>query len=191
MLVGVASRCSRVDASRPARARRPTLTEQVVRRSSVTRFVFSGSIISRARADHLPRAGILTFTWRNVLSPESTAHGLPVRTGLPRAGARPSARSEGRLVRISSRSGSTGRSAMRVRSGSWSGSGRRVENRSRIRRACRATDRSIEIEVVQDPGGRRERPRGSREPPERSGRTTPHLRHVPGGAFHVSPSELR
>ena len=26
---------------------------------------------------------------------------------------------------------------------------------------------------------------------ERSGRTTPHLRHVPGGAFHVSPSEMR
>jgi hypothetical protein len=44
---------------------------------------------------------------------------------------------------------------------------------------------------VQDPGGRRERPSGAHEPPERSGRTTPHLRHVPGGAFHVSPSEMR
>lgn len=41
---------------------------------------------------------------------------------------------------------------------------------------------------MQDPGGRRERPSVSREPPERSGRTTPHLRQVPGGAFHVSPS---
>lgn len=89
-----------------------------------------------------------------------------------------------------SRSDSTTRSAVRMSCGASREPGRRSDrNRSRAGRACRATDRSIEIEVVQDPGGRRERPSGSREPPERSGRTTPHLRHVPGGAFHVSPSE--
>ena len=86
-------------------------------------------------------------------------------------------------------SGSTDRSAIRVACGACSRLGRWESKAGRTERACRATDRSIEIEVVQDPGGRRERPSGSREPPERSGRTTPHLRHVPGGAFHVSPSE--
>lgn len=88
-----------------------------------------------------------------------------------------------------SRLGSTDRSAVRVGSGACGRLGRWDGKTSRVGRACRATDRSIEIEVVQDPGGRRERPSVSREPPERSGRTTPHLRHVPGGAFHVSPSE--
>jgi len=78
---------------------------------------------------------------------------------------------------------------MRAACGARSRSGRWESKESQPGRACWATDRSIEMEVVQDPGGRRERPSGFPEPPERSGRTTPHLRHVPGGAFHVSPSE--
>jgi len=52
------SRCT----TRFARARRPTLTEQFVRLSSVTLFVFSGSMISRARAEHDTRARKPTFT---------------------------------------------------------------------------------------------------------------------------------
>ena len=78
---------------------------------------------------------------------------------------------------------------MRVACGARSRLDRWESKARRRERACRATDRSTEKETVQDPGGRRERPSVSREPPERSGRTTPHLRHVPGGAFHVSPSE--
>ena len=92
---------------------------------------------------------------------------------------------------MSMRVDATTRSDMDVACGARSRSGRSGSKRSRTGRACRATDRSSETGVVQDPGGRRERPSDSREPPERSGRTTPHLRHVPGGAFHVSRSETR
>jgi len=109
---------------------------------------------------------------------------------MPRAGARPSARSKRGPVRMAPRWDSTTRSAAHSSCGRCIESGRRSDRgRSRAARACRATDRSTGRKVVQDPGGRRERPSGSREPPDRSGRTTPHLRHVPGGAFHVSPSE--
>jgi len=92
-------------------------------------------------------------------------------------------------MRMPWRSDSATRSDMRVACGARSRLDRCESKARRRERACRATDRSTEKETVQDPGGRRERPSASREPPDRSGRTTPHLRHVPGGAFHVSPSE--
>jgi hypothetical protein len=82
------------------------------------------------------------------------------------------------------------RSDMRMACGARSRSDRWQSKAGRMGRACRGTDRSTEREVVQDPGGRRGRP-SPLTSPERSGRTTPHLRHVPGGAFHVSPSEMR
>jgi hypothetical protein len=84
---------------------------------------------------------------------------------MPRAGARPSARSVGWPVRMASRWDWTTRSAAPTSCGRCIEFGRRSDrSRSRAARACRATDRSTKTGVVQDPGGRRERPSVSRDP---------------------------
>ena len=84
---------------------------------------------------------------------------------MPRAGARPSARSVGWPVRMASRWDWTTRSAPPTSCGRCIEFGRRSDrSRSRAARACRATDRSTKTGVVQDPGGRRERPSVSRDP---------------------------